>query len=229
MNLKSNNFFSVSDEVGRLPLLKAATASALGIPVILYGESILPFTTVKNVMLPGRTILPKDVPPRSIFFAWHKDFFLDWFLARKCPELSGIRGVTQDGFAALALAMPSAFRGLPVFIFTLKNRKNRISQLSEIFNTSETPIVIHPDSGGPFLKVKPGLLKLAAATHASLIPLAFRCSPRISIGKHLNHQLPVPTSVIKFALGNPISFDGRDEVTTLRDCGAALETLEREI
>lgn len=68
--------------------------------------------------------------------------------------------------------------------------------------------------------MKPGILEVARACGAQIVPFQVRSTPAIAFGKKLKHLLPVPFSRVDVRRGEPL-----DGTTTLEDCQKALDVL----
>ena len=117
----------------------------------------------------------------------------------------------------------------PQLYFTLENKVNRIEQVAESFKHGN-PLFVMADSGGPYFQIKPGLAKIADATSAQFVPVAFHMSQGLQVGKVLKHRCPLPFSKIKCFVGSPISFLPSEDLEKRRFVFQnALEQLERNL
>ena len=77
-----------------------------------------------------------------------------------------------------------------------------------------------PDSGGPYGKMKPGILEVARACGAALVPFQVTASPSVVLGKKLRHVMPVPYCRIDVRRGELLDGDA-----TVDECQRALDAL----
>ena len=68
------------------------------------------------------------------------------------------------------------------------------------------------DGRGPYFKVATGLPNLAIALKAQVIPCSILSKPRLSLSNGtVRVDLPLPTSTVLAAFGNPLSFQVGEE------------------
>jgi lysophospholipid acyltransferase (LPLAT)-like uncharacterized protein len=160
-----------------------------------------------------------------ILYTWHQNTFLTLLLAMQVASCRRSIGLTNDRLASLLVTLPATFFGYRMFVFTLRNKENRVHQVSECFKHGN-PMLMMADGGGPFFKLKPGLLKTAAASQAQLVPVAFRLTRGVELGKTRRHRWPAPFSTVDCLVGAPVDYSGGDG---LLNCQRGLEELEREL
>ncbi len=219
--LKQNRFFITSSEVGALSGIKLIAAIVAGIPFALYG---LVLVSTKFKLVAKDT----DFDGPTILFSWHQNTFLTLVLARRARFCRGAIGLTNDRLASLIVTLSATLFGYRMFIYTLRNKKNRVEQVTQCFNFGN-PLIIMADGGGPFFKLKPGLIKTALESKAKLVPVAFRIEKGLELGKVRKHRWPLPFSGIHCLIGQPVHCDFLDPEAALRICQQELEAIETKL
>lgn len=91
-------------------------------------------------------------------------------------------------------------------------------------------VVIVPDGPrGPRAQVQPGVIALAAATNASVVPMAIAARPVRTLGSWDRFQIPWPFARVVVAFGAPVVFPADvDHESARRDLTAALDRVTDE-
>jgi len=106
------------------------------------------------------------------------------------------------------------------FVFRRNSNASPREQIAAYIRSTGRPILNLPDSGGPYGVVKPGILEVARACDARLVPFQVTAKPALSVGKKLQHVIPLPYCRIDVRRGVPLS--GHSSVD---DCQRALDAL----
>lgn len=158
-----------------------------------------------------------------LMMAWHR---FNYVLAGAFLHLAEQERPTflgHDGLASRALTHESSvWGGFEVFAYRRRSAVPPRAQIIDYVRSSRRPLLILPDAGGPYGKAKPGIVEIARATDAWVLPLSARVDKAWVLGSTLNHLVPKPGAHTRIAVGELL--DG----ATLRveDCQAALENLE---
>jgi lysophospholipid acyltransferase (LPLAT)-like uncharacterized protein len=81
-----------------------------------------------------------------------------------------------------------------------------------------------PDSGGPYGVMKPGILEVARACDALVVPFAVAAQPSLTLGRTLRHVVPLPFARVTLRCAAPIAAAD----ATVEDCQRAIDALVRE-
>jgi hypothetical protein len=160
-----------------------------------------------------------------LMMAWHRfNYVLAGALMHLAPEERPTL-LMHDGLASRALTHESSvWAGFEVFAYRRRSAVPPRTQIIDYVRSSHRPLLLLPDAGGPYGKAKPGIVEIARATGACVLPLSAQVDKAWVLGSTLNHLVPKPGARIRITVGEPL--DG----ATLRveDCQAALEHLEAQ-
>jgi lysophospholipid acyltransferase (LPLAT)-like uncharacterized protein len=110
--------------------------------------------------------------------------------------------------------------GFDAFVFRRRSSVPPREQIAHYVRTTGRSILNLPDSGGPYGVVKPGILEVARACNARIVPFVVDPQRALSVGKTLKHLIPVPYSRIDVRRGAAL-----DGSATVEDCQRALDAL----
>ena len=141
-----------------------------------------------------------------IFYSWH---------AYELPVLCAIfdlprevtpTGIGHDGLLSRGLQQATAWLGVPVWVYRRRSPVRPGQQLADFINeASEPPIVgLFTDAGGPYGEAKGGLLRVARATNALLVPLAVHIRPAPLIRRRFPYLFPLPFGRVTAHFGSPL-------------------------
>ncbi|MGZ3429836.1 MAG: hypothetical protein ACXVCV_24465, partial [Polyangia bacterium] len=94
------------------------------------------------------------------------------------------------------------------------------AQLIDYMRRSGRSIVNLPDSGGPYGIMKPGILEVARACDALVVPFVVDAHPALALGRTLRHVVPLPFARVTLRRTAPLAD------ATVDDCQRALDALE---
>lgn len=96
------------------------------------------------------------------------------------------------------------------------------AESAESRSRPKTPVSILnlPDSGGPYGRMKPGILEVARASNARLVPFLVTAAPALTLGKKLQHVIPLPACRLDVRRAPPLPGNA-----TVEDCQRALDGL----
>jgi lysophospholipid acyltransferase (LPLAT)-like uncharacterized protein len=126
----------------------------------------------------------------------------------------------HDGVASRALTHEaSAWLGFETFVFRRRSEVAPRAQLVDYVRQSGRSIVNLPDSGGPYGVMKPGILEVARACDALIVPFVVDARPALSLGRTLRHVVPLPFARVTLRRTAPLAG------ATVDDCQRALDAL----
>lgn len=158
-----------------------------------------------------------------LYIAWHRYNYVLAQLMMRWPERSRPTLIMHDGLASRALTHESSvWLGFTTFVFTRRGRRPPRQQIIDYIRRSGASILILPDAGGPYGVVKPGIVELAAACGAPVLPLGVHCQGTLRLGRTLRHELPRPGCRLALRAGPLIPA----AAVTKERCQAALDDLE---
>lgn len=160
-----------------------------------------------------------------LMIAWHRFNYVLAAALLKVPAELRPSLLMHDGLASRALTHESSvWAGFEVFAYRRRAATPPRAQIVEYLRTSQRSLLMLPDAGGPYGKVKPGVVEIARATEALVLPLSVRLDRAWRLGSSLNHVVPRPGAQARILVGDLL------EGATVRveDCQEALERLEAE-
>jgi hypothetical protein len=159
-----------------------------------------------------------------ICFAWHAYELISYCVFHDFPRDLVPLAIGHDGPQSRALQQTAAWYGFPMWVYRRRSPIQPKTQLTDLLRAERPIIGLFPDSGGPDGQVRPGLVDVARAAEALLVPMAWHARPVLVVrAAPRRYCLPVPFSRIRAYYGQPI--DGVH--ATREDCRQALEALER--
>lgn len=160
-----------------------------------------------------------------ICYGWHAHELLMFCAFRKVPRRLMPTAIGHDGFLSRALQHFSTWYGVPVWVYRRHSTVRPTTQLIDLLANSREAICLFPDAGGPDGLVKPGIVEVARATGARLVPMAVEAHPVVAISGRRRYLLPLPFARVVAHYGDPL--DGGQ--CTVADCQRALELLEQQM
>lgn len=159
-----------------------------------------------------------------IFYAWHRYTWLSYVALRSLPK--DLRPVTiaHDGTASRVTQRAVAWDGHDVLVFRRRGGVAPKEQISAFLRQTRRSILLFPDSGGPYGTLKPGMVAMARATDAWLVPFRVKAKGVWTLGAQLHHRVPMPFCTLEVETG-PVTA-GRS--ATVESCQRALDALERQ-
>ena len=117
-----------------------------------------------------------------------------------------------------------AWFGFPVWVFRKNSPKRPGEQLADFINSMDEPPIVglFTDAGGPYGVAKRGLLNVAKATNAQIVPFAVRSDPVVVVRGWTRYALPPPYAKLRCYHGEPL--DGA--TATLADMTNALKEVD---
>ena len=209
----------------------AATPRALEPLFVLSNASL--FALHAPALWSARVAFAQPIAPLAdaartrplVWLAWHRYNFAATAALRALPAALRPTLVMHDGLASRALTHEaSAWLGFETFVFRRRSPVSPRAQLVDYMRATGRSIVNLPDSGGPYGVMKPGILEVARACDAWVVPFAVAARPSLTLGRTLRHVVPLPFARVVLARGEPIAAAD----ATVEDCQRALDALARE-
>jgi len=182
-------------------------------PLALLGNAMVlaaagpPAWTARVTWTPSREPpAASKAPGPVVYVAWHRyNLALTPPLARLPPGLRPTL-VMHDGLASRGLTHEaSAWLGFETFVFRRRSPVSPRDQIAAYVRSSGRSIVVLPDAGGPYGRVKPGVLRVAADCGAWVQPFVPRVRGAVVVGRTLRHVVPLPACSIEVVWGDPLA------------------------
>ncbi|NNF29518.1 MAG: hypothetical protein HKN73_19995 [Gemmatimonadetes bacterium] len=160
-----------------------------------------------------------------IFYSWHvyeiPVLCAIWDLPRDVRPT----GIGHDGLLSRWLQQATAWLGVPVWVYRRRSPVRPGQQLADFLNDAEVPRIVglFTDAGGPYGEAKAGLLRVARATNAVLIPVAVDIKPAPMMRWPASYLLPLPFGRAVVHYGEPL--DGAK--ASASEVRAALDEVDR--
>ena len=160
-----------------------------------------------------------------IFYSWHAYEPLLIVAFRGFPDDLVPLGIGHDGWPSLAFHRAVAWFGIPVWVYRRKSSVPPRQQLIDFISASPDKRIVGliTDAGGPYGEAKGGLLDVARATKALLVPIAVRSRPVLFSRLPRRYAWPLPFARLEPHYGEPV--DG--STATLDQCEKALMDVDR--
>lgn len=217
--------------VGRLVYADVPARGARGrwLEPLLWGSNVMLYgwhavVTPRTEIRFREPLVPEDARTDArplIYITWHRLNFLSTPVLLSLPAEHRPTLLMHDGVASRAFSHHcTRWMGFEAFVFRLRSSVSPREQIASYVRSTGRPILNLPDSGGPYGVVKPGILEVAKACNARLVPFQVTASRALSVGSKLRHQVPLPGSRLDVRRGAPLDSDAtRDE------CQRALDAL----
>ncbi len=206
-----------------------STPRALGPLFVLCNASL--FALHAPAMWSARVVFADPLAPLIeaararplVWLTWHRFNFAATAALRALPEAIRPTLVMHDGVASRALTHEaSAWLGFETFVFRRRSSVPPRAQLVQYMRTTGRSIVNLPDSGGPYGVMKPGILEVARACDALVVPFAVEARPSLALGRTLRHVVPLPFARVTLRRAAPLA------AATVDDCQRAIDGLATE-
>lgn len=191
-------------------------------PLCLAGNAAVILANA-GALATSRTTWRTPLPPRAgprVIYTWHRFNFLAALALRSLPEAERPALLMHDGLASRALTHESStWLGYEVFVFARRSKTPVREQIAQYLRHSNRDLLMLPDAGGPYGKMKPGIIEIARSVSASLVPLALHATRAVEVGATLRHVVPLPFCEFVLSAGAELRGDALD----VERCQAALE------
>jgi lysophospholipid acyltransferase (LPLAT)-like uncharacterized protein len=207
----------------------------LGLPLVLLGNvgmaacvypSALTTRARFDPPLEGLLTFLRERDRPVIFYSWHAYEQLVVCAVATLPRDLIPFGVGHDGLLSRMLQRATTGLGIPVWVYRRHSPVRPRQQLIDFLRDAGEPLAVglFTDAGGPYGQAKSGLVEVARATRAWLVPLTVRAQPVVIVTKPVPYALPLPFSRIQVFHGEPL--DGA--AVTLDECSRALADMDRK-
>ncbi|PYQ17152.1 MAG: hypothetical protein DMF80_01580 [Acidobacteria bacterium] len=193
-----------------------------------FAACMLPYLSTAAVRWhrpPGRLFERAAAEGRPlIYYTWHAYTWLSVAAFRHFPAWAVPAILAHDGWRSRANQRAYAWFGFPVWVYGRHSPTRPKTQIADALSSRGGHLALAADSGGPYGRVKAGLLDIAQASGALLVPLAFRGRRIIRLRRPVTHYVPMPFCSLVVHDGDPL--DARQ--VSLMHCQEALDRLEQE-
>jgi lysophospholipid acyltransferase (LPLAT)-like uncharacterized protein len=169
------------------------------------------------------TVPPVSSDERLLLYCWHKHAWIVFGTLSRL-QLPESAWVCHDGFLSMMAQRTGLWSGAQVVRFALRDPTRPSAQIVNAMRANSLHLGIATDSGGPYGKVKPGLISMARELDARLVPIAMHVARVPRLGKVMRHELPVPFMGVTVEVGAPLPKNA-----DLAQAQDALELLEAEV
>ncbi|HEY8088416.1 MAG TPA: hypothetical protein VIF09_11240 [Polyangiaceae bacterium] len=157
-----------------------------------------------------------------VYVTWHRYNLASTPALLRLPPAERPTLIMHDGLASRALTHDAgAWFGFEIFVFRRRSRVSPRDQIAAYVRASGRSVMVLPDAGGPYGRVKPGSLHVAAACDAWIQPLVPRVRRRLVIGRTLRHVVPLPGCTVDVVWGDALA-----PGTSPEECQWALDALD---
>lgn len=159
-----------------------------------------------------------------IFYSWHAYELAVLCVVFRLPEDARPVGIGHDGLPSRLLQQAAAWLGVPVWVYRRRSLVRPGQQLIDFMRHAPVPPLmgLFTDAGGPYGRAKEGLLTVAQATGALVVPVAPRCRPALMLPIPVPYTVPLPFARIDVHHGPPL-----DAATaSLKDMDDALRAVD---
>jgi lysophospholipid acyltransferase (LPLAT)-like uncharacterized protein len=172
-----------------------------------------------------RVVFREELVPKTdkpiIYITWHRMNYAATPVFRAVPSRDRPTFIAHNGVASRAFSHQApVWLGFDVFAFRKGGERSPRDQIIEYIRTTRRPILNLPDSGGPYGKMKPGILEVARACEAVVVPFVVIAEGAATVGKKMKHVLPMPFARLEARRGALL--DGH---ATAADCQRELDAL----
>jgi hypothetical protein len=159
-----------------------------------------------------------------VYLTWHRFNFASTPALALLPEATRPSLVMHDGLASRALTHDaSRWFGFETFVFRRRSPVSPRAQIAEYVRATGRSVVVLPDSGGPYGRVKPGMMQVAAECGAWMQPFVVRARGAAVVGRAVRHVVPLPRAELVVRWGEPLP-----PGATAEQCQRCLDALGEE-
>jgi lysophospholipid acyltransferase (LPLAT)-like uncharacterized protein len=206
---------------------RAADPARLLHPLLLASNAALfaahlAITPTSKVVFRERFVREEEGDRPLIYITWHRFNYVCMPMFMSLEPADRPTVIVHDGVASRAFSHHSSiWMGFEVFMFRRRGARPAREQITEYVRRTGRPIFNLPDSGGPYGVMKPGILEVARAVNARIVPFQVDARPTVVVGRKLRHVLPLPFSRIEVRRGPSL-----ESTATVEECQRALDGLD---
>ncbi len=160
-----------------------------------------------------------------IYYAWHAYSWLSISIFKHFPDRAVPAILAHDGWLSRLNQDAYAWVGFPVWVYCRNSPTPPRTQIADALLTYGGHLALAADSGGPYGRVRSGLLEIAQNTNAFLVPLTVRGHGIVRLTHPVAHYVALPFCSLFVYTGEPL--DGR-QLTEVAQCQQALDHLEQQ-
>jgi hypothetical protein len=193
---------------------------ALSAPLVLLSNGLfflgfLPVLATSSVRWPPLVArLQADLERRwrpILYMGWHAYSWCAYLVFRELPAALRPTSIAHDGVASRFNSRCGSWLGLDTLVYQRHAPVPPRQQIVDYALERRRHLVLFPDSGGPYRVLKPGIVSIARALDARVVPFAIRSRRAVRIGRRMRHLLPLPTARLELLCGDPLAGDDIDE------------------
>ena len=140
-----------------------------------------------------------------IYYSWHGNSWPSFIAFRSLPRALRPTAVAHDGAVSRVNARSGAWTGIDMLIFQRHAVASPREQIVAYVEKNRRHLMLFPDSGGPYRRLKPGMLEIASELDAALVPFMVRARPEITLGRTMRHLLPLPFGDLELRYATPFA------------------------
>jgi lysophospholipid acyltransferase (LPLAT)-like uncharacterized protein len=159
-----------------------------------------------------------------IYYTWHAYTWLSVAAFKGFPGAVVPAILAHDGWRSRLNQRAYAWFGFPVWVYGRHSSTRPKEQIAHALVTRGGHLALAADSGGPYGRVKKGLLDIAQASGSLLVPLTFRGRRVVRLRHPVTHYIPLPFCSLVVHDGEPLDARRVD----LAQCQEAMDGLERQ-
>jgi lysophospholipid acyltransferase (LPLAT)-like uncharacterized protein len=159
-----------------------------------------------------------------IYYTWHAYSWLSVIAFRGFPIWAVPAILAHDGWRSRVNQRAYAWFGLPVWVYGRHSSTRPRKQIADALLNHGGHLALAADSGGPYGRVKEGLLGIAQATDALLVPVTIRGRRIVRLNRPITHYVPLPFCSLVVHNGEPLD---AQRLSTVQ-CQEAIDRLEQQ-
>jgi lysophospholipid acyltransferase (LPLAT)-like uncharacterized protein len=190
-----------------------------------FAACLLPYLSTARVRWerpPGRLFERAEGRP-LIYYTWHAYTWLSVAAFKGFPGAVVPAILAHDGWRSRANQRAYAWFGFPVWVYSQHSSTRPKDQIADALVTRGGHLALAADSGGPYGRVKQGLLDIAQASGSLLVPLLFRGRRVVRLRRPVTHYIPLPFCSLVVHDGEPLDARRVD----ITQCQEAMDRLEQ--
>ena len=189
-----------------------------------FATCMLPYLSTVTVRWkrPPERLLEAAASRPLIYYTWHAYTWLSVAAFREFPGWAVPAILAHDGWRSRLNQRAYVWFGFPVWVYGRASPVRPRKQIADALLTQGGHLALAADSGGPYGRVKEGLLDIAQASGALLVPLMFRGRRVVRIRRPVTHYLPLPFCSLVVHSGEPLAA----ERASTAHCQEALDRLQ---
>jgi lysophospholipid acyltransferase (LPLAT)-like uncharacterized protein len=157
-----------------------------------------------------------------IYYTWHAYTWLSVAAFKGFPGAVVPAILAHDGWRSRFNQRAYAWFGFPVWVYSRHAPTRPKEQIADALVTRGGHLALAADSGGPYGRVKKGLLDIARASGSLLVPLTFHGRGVVRLRRPVTHYVPLPFCSLVVYDGEPL--DARR--VSIAQCQEAMDRLE---